>query len=395
MSTDPAPTSRLIEITGLKLFALAATLVIGSAVPFGMPYNVEAIAVAFATSNTNVGIVIMVELLTIAVTTLVAAQYTSKMNIRATLLICFGTIIAANAASIWAPGLPTFGGFRVIAGVGTGIVTAIVMSVAGRSRNPAMTFGIITSGVGVMGMILAQVVPRAIAEYGLPGAYTVYIAFGVLGLPLILFFPRPAAATDASGAAAGAPPCTAGLKGWAGLVGLGFIFLGHGALVAFLMRIGISIEISPAMIGNVFFGGAVFAVIAPLISGYLGSKLPSVFPVSLILTVLVIGAFLLGNADTPIEFYLFGPLFGALPLAMMPMILAAIARVDASGKLTGAHPAFLTFGGAIAPLFGGITSDYGGYPATALFTIACLVLGSALLAGLGRQADRLRRETAI
>lgn len=377
----------------MRLFALAVVMLLGSAVPFGMPYNVEAIAVGFAASNADVGLVVMIELLTIGVTTLIAAQYTGRMRFRPALVICFLVILGANIGSVFAPSLTAFGGLRVVAGLGTGTVTAIVMSVAGRSRNPAMTFGIITSGVGVMGMGLAQLLPRVIASHGLPGIYTVYAVGTLLAVPLIALFPTPAAASSGSGDAPAAPVYTAGVQGWLGLAGLGLIFMGHGALVAFLMRIGVSLQVSPAMIGNVFFAGAVFAAIAPLISGYLGSRLPTILPVSLIIAVLLVGAYLLGNASTPMEFYIFGPLFGALPLAMMPIVLGGIARVDASGKLTGAHPAFLTFGGAIAPFFGGLTSDQGGYAATALFSIACLLLGAALLAPLGLRADRLRRET--
>lgn len=391
MSSEPDSTCHLIDLTGMRLFALAVIMLFGSAVPFGMPYNVEAIAVGFATSNANVGLVVMIELLTIGVVTLIVAQFTSRLPLRPTILISFLVILGANIGSIFAPDLVVFGGLRFIAGLGTGTVTAIVMSVAGRSRNPAMTFGIITSGVGIIGMALAQILPRVIASHGLPGTFTVYVITGLLALPLIPFFPTPAVASGASGDTRAAPPYTAGMRGWIALFGLGFIFMGHGALVAFLMRIGVSLQITPAMIGNVFFGGAVFATIAPLIAGYLGSRLPSILPVGLIMAVLIVGAYLLGNASTPIEFYIFGPLLGALPLTMMPIILGAIARVDSSGKLTGAHPAFLTFGGAIAPYFGGLTSDAGGYAATAMFTITCFIAGTALLAGLGRQADQIRR----
>ena len=83
-------------------------------------------------------------------------------------------------------------------------------------------------------------------------------------------------------------------------------------------------------------------------------------------------------------------MFGVLPLAAMPIILGAIAKVDPSGRLTGTHAAFVTIGAAVAPFFGGILSAYGGYGLTAWFTIGCLIVGAGLLAPIISRADRMR-----
>jgi predicted MFS family arabinose efflux permease len=301
-------------------------------------------------------------------------------------------VLVANLATLWMPSMISLAVVRAFAGVGCGVVVSVVMSVAGRRREPEFTFGIINSAVGILGMILSQVPPRSIGAYGLQGAYGVYVVGCLIALPLIRVFPVPAPSRKLAGV--GAADSGPGVAGWVALFGLGLVFLGHAALILFVVRIGIAIPLSLDTVGNVFLVGAAFTAVAPLVAGFLGSRLTSTIPVGLILVSLMGCAYLLANAATPYLYYISAPLFAALPLAMMPIILGAFARVDPSGRLTGAHPAFVTLGGALAPSLGGMTSDLGGYPVTGWLTIGCIVAGAAMLLGTARRADQLRRGRA-
>jgi len=96
------------------------------------------------------------------------------------------------------------------------------------------------------------------------------------------------------------------------------------------------------------------------------------------------------NADTPMEFFIAGPVFAMLPMAMMPIVLGVLARIDQSGRLTGSHPAFVLIGGAVAPFVGGAISDLGGFQVNGWFAVGCIVLGAALLVDAIRRSDRMR-----
>jgi predicted MFS family arabinose efflux permease len=392
MSTDPGPASQLIDLKPPQLGALTSVMLLTFAAPVAMPFNIEAIARAFGASNTAAGGVATAELLAISISSLTAAQFAPRLDVRRTILAGLSLVLVANLATLWMPSMISLAVVRAFAGVGCGVVVSVVMSVAGRSREPEFTFGIINSAVGIMGMILSQVLPRSIGAYGLQGAYGVYVVGCLIALPLIRVFPVPAPSRKLAGV--GAADSGPGVAGWVALFGLGLVFLGHAALILFVVRIGIAIPLSLDTVGNVFLVGAAFTAVAPLVAGFLGSRLTSTIPVGLILVSLMGCAYLLANAATPYLYYISAPLFAALPLAMMPIILGAFARVDPSGRLTGAHPAFVTLGGALAPSLGGMTSDLGGYPVTGWLTIGCIVAGAAMLLGTARRADQLRRGRA-
>ena len=149
------------------------------------------------------------------------------------------------------------------------------------------------------------------------------------------------------------------------------------------------------MTGYPFMIASVFGVAAPLIAGYFGSRMASLWPLAAILSLLIVGALGLAGASTPLQFYLMGPLFAVLPAAVMPIFLGALARLDSSGSLTGAHPAFILIGGAIAPFVGGALSDYGGFMANGWFVVGCMAVGAALGFPAVRKADGRRRTPLV
>ncbi len=390
MSTESADSDFLIDLSRSQIVALTGVMMLAFAAPLGLAFNVEAIAAAFSTTNTAAGGVATAEMLVISISSLVTASVAPKINPRQTILIAFSVLIPANLLSIWAGDIFMLGATRALAGVGAGAVIALVMTIAGRSRGPMMAFGVINSGLGVGGMVLSQVLPWAIGNYGLSGTYWVYFAAAVLALPLIGAIPVPPG--QRTQLTHETKPPALGPGAWMALAGIAFIFMGHTALILFGVRIGVAIPLPLETIGMVFLAASTFAAAAPLLAGYLGTRLPAAMPMVLILGILVVLAYVFAGSVTPLSFYLSVPLFAALPLALAPIALGAFAAVDHTGRMTGAYAAFVTLGAAIAPFFGGFTSDLGGYALTGWFTIGCLIIGAILLFGVMQRADRLRAE---
>jgi predicted MFS family arabinose efflux permease len=89
-------------------------------------------------------------------------------------------------------------------------------------------------------------------------------------------------------------------------------------------------------------------------------------------------------------FFVSAPIFMALPAAIIPIFLGAMARLDPLGGLAAAHQAFLMVGGALAAFTGGVLSDLGGYQLNGLGVAVFVVVGVVLAQpGLAR-ADHLR-----
>lgn len=393
-----------IDLGGLPLVALTAMLLLAFAAAIAMPFNISGIVQSFIVSNTVAGLVATVEMACIAAGSLLFSQIGARMNPRAIYTAGIVTILAMNAAAILVPDVSLLILVRGIAGLGAGAVAATVMATAGRSRTPEKTFGIINSFVGVMGMILAQVLPQALKlsavtdpAWGLSeadGLFMVYLIASLAALVFIRLVPIPPRQAFSSSNPA-PPPAALPASGWLALAGMGVIFFGHGTLAMYIVEVGFETGLTPQAIGNTFAAASLIGIFAPLIAGHLGARFPATGPIYAILGAVMLFGVLLAHATTPMAFFVFAPLYAMTPIAMMPIALGALARLDPSGRLTGAHPAFITLGGAAAPLTGGAIRDLAGdFTATGWFVACCILLGGGMMFRAIAAADRLRRQPA-
>jgi len=370
------------------LLAFAASL--------GMPFNIDAIALSFGVTNTTSGLVAPVEMASIAAGNLTFARLATRFSAQHIYLAGVIMVVSLNLLSVIAPTTDWLLLCRAPAGFALGAVVATVMTMAGRSHKPESTFGIINSMVGVMGIFIAFVLPRALELHLVLPDITdwsevdgLYLVYALCSTFAFLFIPgtpvtEPVALTDDS---EGQPKL---MIGWLGLVGLGIIFFGHGTLALFIVKIGRAVPLSSEEIGYVFMAGSLLGVGLPLLSGHIGTRMNALVPVAMILLVVIVSAILLSAADTPIKFFLFAPLFAILPVAIMPIFLGCLSRVDPTGSLAGSHTAFVLIGGATAPFAGGALSDLGGFSLNGWFVVGCVLIGALLIYPVIRRADSLR-----
>lgn len=381
-------TRELLSLTGVLLLAFSASL--------GMPFNIDAIALSFDVTNTTAGLVASVEMAAIAAGNLTFARLATRLSAQHVYIAGVFAVVSLNLLSILAPTTDWLLLCRAPAGFALGAVVATVMTTAGRSHQPESTFGVINSMVGVMGIFIAFVLPRALELHlvlpGINGWSEVdglYLVYAMCSIFAFLFIPgTPRTATFASKSDAEDRPKL--MIGWLGLVGLGLIFLGHGTLGLFIVKIGRAVPLIPEEIGFVFMAGSLVGVGLPLLAGYVGTRMNALAPVAMILVVLIVSANMLATADTPVKFFIMAPLFAILPVAIMPIFLGCLARVDPTGSLAGSHAAFVLIGGATAPFVGGALSDLGGFTLNGWFVVGCVLVGGMFIYPVIRRADSLR-----
>lgn len=385
-----------IRLTKGALFALTGVLLLSFAASLGMAFNIDAIASSFNVTNTTAGLVASVEMAAIAAGNLTFARLATRLSAQRTYLAGVLAVVSMNILSIIAPTTDWLLFCRAPAGFALGAVVATVMTTAGRSHKPELTFGVINSMVGVMGILIAFVLPRALDLHLVLPAITdwsevdgLYLVYAISSLFALLFIPATPLTEPVvlSEDAAERPKL---LVGWLGLVGLGIIFFGHGTLALFIVKIGRSVSLSPEVIGYVFMVGSSVGVGLPLLAGYIGTRMNALIPIALILLVVAVSAFLLASAGTPLQFFIVAPLFAVLPVAIMPIFLGCLSRVDPTGSLAGSHAAFVLIGGALAPFAGGALSDLGGFSLNGWFVIGCLIVGALLIYPVIMRADSHR-----
>ncbi len=397
MTVNPAISGR-IELTKTQLMALISVMLFGFSAALGMPFNLDSIVLAFSTTNAMAGRIATVEMLGVAINSLVFAQLSGRLNPHKTFFVCIIIVAAMNLGAIFAPDLMILGICRGISGLALGAIIATVMSTAGRSDKPDMTFGILNACVAGMGMVLALILPQALRFYELApgqgfsesdGLFAVYFVLALVALIFIRATPRPNSDEKMDSSIPEQPPTP--LSGWIALVGLGFIFMGHGVIAMFFMRIGRTVELTPEVIGLVGMAASGIGIFMSIGAGIIGAKFKSMTPIGAILLLLVILAPFISNPSNTVQFFLAAPLFLFLPVGMMPIFLGALSRVDPGGKLTGSHPAFVTLSGGVAPILGGILADAGdGFTLNGWFAVACFIIGAGLMFSVIRAADQKR-----
>ena len=385
-----------IRLSTRELFSLTGVLLLAFSASLGMPFNIDAIALSFGVTNTAAGLVASVEMAAIAAGNLTFARLSSRLSAQRIYITGVIAVVSLNFLSIIAPTTDWLLLCGAPAGFALGAVVATVMTTAGRSHRPESTFGVINSMVGVMGIFIAFVLPRALELHlvlpdidgwsEVDGLYLVYATCSIFALLFIPGTPRtaPVQLTD------DAKERPKLMIGWLGLVGLGIIFLGHGTLALFIVKIGRAVPLIPEEIGYVFMAGSLVGVGLPLLAGYIGTRMNALVPVVTILLVVIVSAVLLSAANTPIKFFIFAPLFASLPVAIMPIFLGCLSRVDPTGSLAGSHAAFVLIGGATAPFAGGALSDLGGFTLNGWFVVGCVLVGGMLIYPVIRRADSLR-----
>lgn len=383
-------TGQLLSLTAVLLLAFAASL--------GMAFNIDAIALAYDASNAAAGLVASTELFSIAVGVLVFAQFASRGPTNRIYLMGITLILLGNAASMFVPDLNSLLVLRIPTGLALGAVSATCMATAARSATPESTFGVINAAVGAMGVGIAYVLPRAIgwgepmsAAAGgrfafdeLDGLYLVYVVCGIAAYFFVAGTPSVHHDANTPVAAKSAPA----LGGWIALLAIGFMFFGHGTLGIFLVRAARELGMSSETIGWVFMAGAVFGIIVPLAAGFIGSRTKPLLPLSVIVGLLLIACYVVATTGSVIAFSIAVPLFGSLPMAFLPIMLGVLSRYDPTGKLAGAHAAFVLTGGALAPFAGGYVRDLSeNYAMNGYFACVCIAIAFIILLPIIRADD--------
>ncbi len=383
--------------------ALTALMLLSFSALIAMPFNISGIVGSFEISNAAAGLVATVEMAAVALSSLLFSQLAPRLRPRTVYATALSVIVLTNLATILAPSVEVLYLTRACAGAAAGAVVATVMSIAGRSTTPETTFGVINSCVGVMGMVLALLLPQALkwhlmsgdmAMRPADGLYLVYLGFALLAMVFIRLAPVPPPVPVARADAPAIRPLP--IYGWLALLGLGILFFGHALLAVFIVEVGLAVPLSAEVIGVVFLFGSAFGVVAPLAAGWLGTRYRAAIPVTLILLAIIVFGLLLASASTPWQFYLVGPFYAMMPIALMPFTLGALSRVDPTGRLAGAHPAFVMLGSAAAPLSGGAIRDFSGdFIANGWVMVLCVIVGAALLARTVLSSDRLRNPAPL
>jgi predicted MFS family arabinose efflux permease len=132
----------------------------------------------------------------------------------------------------------------------------------------------------------------------------------------------------------------------------------------------------------------VFAVSVFAVGGFIGQRFGSLIPCLLLIIILLVTGVIIPNVTSPIIFFMAVPICGMIPMIMTPFYLGAMAKLDPTGGLAAAHPAFSTMGGAAGPVVMGYVSDWQGFTGIGWVVLITILMGIPLISIALMEADK-------
>ena len=368
-----------IGLIGILLCAFSAPLI--------MPLNIIAISQRFIdATNGQIGTIATFETLSISVASIILSRIVNRLDRRKIFITAAILVILGNILTILSPTLNYVILARVISGLGSGAIVATVVATIARGSNAQMTFALLNSGVGVMGVLLPFCLPIIIASNGMNGAYSFHLFISLFTFLFISFLTLSSDADDNQNTVSSYK----GYAGWASMIGTSLIFLGHAGIFAFSAKIGATLGISVIQVGYVFMAGGLLTIFGPLLAGFIGQRFGSLFPCLILITILLVTGIILANVTSALIFFIVVPLCGMIPMILTPFFLGGMAKLDPSGSLAAAHPAFSTMGGAAGPVVMGYTIDMAGFTSIGWVLIVMVIVGTPLISLGLIEADKIK-----
>ena len=284
-------------------------------------------------------------------------------------------LMAANLLSIW---VVTFGPYlavRVLAGLGSGVVIAIV-------------YAVLAEGDGARSLATYNVGQLATASFAIPffsklaDTYGISILFMIIAglaaasLLLVPALPRESVREMAAEEHHGHAKETVSLAGWLGIGSVLLMFVGVGSVFGFLSYMGAAWGGDPLQVeGNVskvVFAGMVGALVVSVVGSRFGYQRPMI--IGFLLLLVTAGLF---AAFKPVAAFLaIGAVFYFAVNVTMTYQFEAVTEIDTTSSAAMLVSAGTLGGMAMGPAIAGylVTADYMLVNLLGLATFACSLL---------------------
>ncbi len=391
----------MTDLSRREVASLAIVLICCFAASLGMAFNIDGITDSFNLTNAAAGKIISLEMLSIAAGNLSFARLTERINSKKIFIFGASLIFCFNLLSVFATNSYALTLCRIPAGLALGAVAATCAGTIAKSNKPELNFGAINSAVGLMGVSMAFILPRALKteitlgpSFQLTGVDGLYLVYGFCALIALIFVVATPGVTPSDKSTEIRKRGGSGI-GWLALFAIGLMFFGHASIGLFIVRIGRELNINSENIGYVLMIGSSLGILLPLISGWLGTRVKAFFPILVMATFLVLATLTLSESTATWQYFLAVPIFATLPTAIMPIFLGCLSRLDSSGMQAASHVAFVLTGSSAAPFIGGILIDLGGFAFAGRFAAVAIGLGALLLMPMILAADKKRDQIMI
>ena len=347
--------------------------------PFWMGTTVDTLSL----SESRGGWLATAQLGTAALATIATAALITRINKRWVYVVALLGAAAGNglsALATWWEALGLLFACRMLAGLGEGMLIAVVTAFAAETVKPIRTFALMNGLGALIAALIFLTSPYLIAPYGAAAIYSMMSAMALLALPFVVLLQLPPSLVGSkSFQVAGRQRRGRAIfssQGWLGLMMFGLFACVNGGTYAFAQRIGVnSVGLDLEQIGSIIAIAAALMVSGPWLANCLGGRLGQTIPLMSCVSLYSLIALSFAFANSEWLFVLAMLSHAVITGFTATFVSAFFVTLDASGRLVAAAPGFSSIGVAVGPtVMGTMIPHFPGYQAIAWVALVLLAI---------------------
>jgi MFS transporter, DHA1 family, inner membrane transport protein len=359
---------------------MIAAICLGEGSLFMMPFLVGSMTVLFRISPGEAGLVMALQMTTMAVTSLLISVQLQRVTLR-TVGIAAGMLALAShglaaSATNWSLFLTT----RVLVGMAEGLALATANAAAGRTRDPHSAFAVLTFSMSGMGVIFYASIPWMTGYFGSRAVLVMLVALALLALPMMFWLPRERCALMKPHFGTSIWKSLSPQRVSAVIAFLVF-YVSINGLWSYTERIGTAIDLKAGAISHAYLLAAIVGLAGPYFARWSAHQWGLKKPLLFGLCVQVVGNFLIGYATGVAGFTVGAILIMLGYLFLLPFFKSAMTLLDPAGRLVAAAAGLQAAGTALGPGAAGLLLSTGGtYMEVVYATAVCVAVATGLIA---------------
>lgn len=334
------------------------------------PLIVGGLIAGLALGEASSGLVLTCELLLMGLAAACLATQIIRIDARMASLAGATLMLVGHGFAAASSGLQELLVWRSIAGIGAGVVLAVVNATIAGAPNPARLYGLALTVAPLIAAVTAVLMSRAVATFAHTGAYGVLALLTLLVIPMLTAFPSYREATESTRP----EPLRNYAPGIALLIGIFIMGANMMAYFAFVERLGVRLGLATERIGDILAGvviaGAIGAAIAGALQNRFGVRLPLLGGTFLHAVAMIV---VLEIVFVPA--YVSGALFEGITFVFtLTFQFAMAALLDPYGRWAAAASGAFSLSLGAGPYLGGALIEAAGYGALTVLSIASTIV---------------------
>lgn len=321
------------------------------------------------------GYIAAAEMCGIALTTIAMVWLASRIRWRLLVVTALLMDTLGNVLCLQAESFDAFIAARFAVGMASGVLISVGYAVIGGTRDPDRNFGLLITWVLVYGAIGIFAMPSGFALLGLKGVLVTLGLFALAGLSAAPFLPDAVANKQSLVVQQG----PASLVSIAMILGAVFCyFLAQGTVWAYLFLIGLAGGGGEQSVANGLTIAQLLGVAGAFTAAIWGPRIRHSTSLIVGITVGILPMFCFLGAKGALIYGAAVSIFNYAANYLTPLLMAVVARCDASGRLIVLAVALQMVGLAIGPALGAAAIAPGDFRPAVLISmglcIGCLLL---------------------